>query len=227
MTLWFSSVGGKRWNRLTFSAFVLMWVLFPCCCLWFEVLSGDVSMWHLQRNAWDVVALMCPCMFGSLVFVCLALSCSSMSSFPLLSVSHLCFSLSTILSRSSCFFLHSFWPPPSHPRLSEYLCMTLVFHCVSVPLYVLLPEHFLCLHWYWSVFHAAPGTLLASLGSMEKNSSIPLILFILCFQKPVIRMILTVRITSLPHWQWNASTMFNCAIMIAMYNLYWFFFILT
>lgn len=124
-----------------------------------------------------------------------------MSSLPLLSFSHLlCFSLPTILSLLSCFFLHSFWPPssPSHPRLNAYLCTTLVFHCVSVSLCMLLPEHFLCLHQYWSVFHAAPATLLASLGSME-NTSTSYFISLLCFQKPVIRMILTVRITSLPH----------------------------
>lgn len=40
--MWFWFVDGKRWCWLIFSAFLPMWVLFPCGSLWFEVLSGCV-----------------------------------------------------------------------------------------------------------------------------------------------------------------------------------------
>ena len=46
------------------------------------VFCSRVSVWHLQRNAWTMVASVCPCVFGSLMLCCItALNCSSASPF--------------------------------------------------------------------------------------------------------------------------------------------------
>lgn len=72
-TWMFSFIGRKRWNRLSFSAFVLLWVLFPGLCpgvsMWtWQVLHGDVSVCPCVSMCVHV------CVFGSSVFVCLGLS---------------------------------------------------------------------------------------------------------------------------------------------------------
>ncbi len=59
-------------DRLTFSALVLVSVYF-LAAVWVLTSCLDVSMWRLQTDAWDVVALKCLCVFGSLV-LCVCLS---------------------------------------------------------------------------------------------------------------------------------------------------------
>lgn len=149
------------------SAFVLVQVLFRAAVCDLRFCLG-VSVWHLQGNAWYVVALMCLCMFGSLVLC-------------------ICLSPSVVLSLLSFFDLFcrlhapcsTLCPPPSyiladdhpHPPIPGSMNMcTSLFFIVSLYLYV-------CCYLNTSCVFTRPvlvcvscrySNTLANLGSMEK-----------------------------------------------------------
>lgn len=198
-----------RWRKKVESAHIL------CICAYVGFVSAQLfvilrscpvmSMWHLWRNAWDVVALMCLAAYCCIcTFVCLSLSCSSMSSLfpsPLLSL----YVNSTLTGQHFVLLPLTFsltldqW---IFAWLSFSLCLCICMCAATWRLLVSSPDQ------YWFVFHAAIATLLDSLGSMENNSSLSFNFLMLIVRTKMDR---------------NLSVYFTCPFSSAHTLSYWSF----